>query len=70
MKTITLTDNELKLVEKSLDFMFNSAVKLIENNRELISEEYRKGIVNDLIAYSELVCKIKKGEVNVETHEV
>lgn len=45
--------------------MFNSTVKLIENSRELIPEEYRKGNLNDSMAFSELVSKIKNGETGV-----
>jgi hypothetical protein len=37
MKTISITDAQIEIIKKALEFAYNSNLKIIDSNRELLS---------------------------------
>ena len=56
MKTISITDAQIEIIKKALEFAYNSNLKIIDSNRELLS-------------YMQLM-KLKKRLINLQMYNL
>lgn len=64
---IPFTDDELKLIENALLYVFDKKLDVIKDNRKLLSKEMIKSIVDSANPYADLADKVRilinQGEV-------
>ena len=65
MRTLQLSHRDIELIEKSLNHVYNSQIKLISDNRKLMEEEQVKLFLDLSNEYDDLRIAISDGMKDV-----
>lgn len=66
MKTIQVTDEQIKVIEQALDFAYNSSLKVIETNRQILSDKIIENIIQEANKFIDVqeVFNVKETDIS------
>lgn len=63
MTTIQLSKEEVKLLKSALEFVYSQKLKILQNNRNIMSEEETNYLLANTNKYADLRDKISKNNM-------
>lgn len=69
MKTIQVTDEQIQTIKQALDFAYNSNLKAIETNRQILNENTIENIIQEANKFIDVQDVFNVKETNISTAE-